>query len=253
MNIVILEDEELASDRLQSLIQEVEPGAVVKAVLQSVESASEWFSGHEHPDLIFSDIQLLDGVSFDVFKTINVTKPIIFTTAYDQYAIKAFEHNSVDYLLKPVQKEKLANALAKYKSMTGKKEQTAVSYEQLLTHLMTGKASYKTRFMVRLGQKILSVPVDTIAYFYSESKLTYLVTSDGKRLPIDPTLEEIETQLDPALYFRANRQFVVRIDAIAEIHPYFKGRVKIKVSPDTEHEIVISSEKAPEFKKWLDR
>lgn len=252
LSILIIEDERLAADKLQQMIMELAPDAEVLAVLASVSSATEWLTDHDHPDVIFSDIQLLDGICFDIFRQVEVKKPVIFTTAYDQYAIQAFELNSIDYLLKPIQPERLSTSLEKLKTLSSNRDES-ISLKKLADYLAVQSVTYKSRFMVKVGQKILSVPVESVAYFCSESKLTFLVTGENKRYPLDQTLEELQQQLNPERFFRANRKFIVSIGAIAEIHPYFKGRIKIKVQPDSPEEIVISSERTPDFKMWLDR
>ncbi|MBT1701435.1 LytTR family DNA-binding domain-containing protein [Fulvivirgaceae bacterium PWU4] len=251
MNILILEDEKLASEKLERSLLEVEPQAHIVARLQTVASAVEWLRSHPHPDLIVTDIRLLDGLCFEIFEQVKVEKPVIFTTAYDQYAIKAFEVNSIDYLLKPVQQEKLKASLGKLKNLAPKP--AAIDYQEMLRLLKAAPAEYKSRFMVRLGQKIIALSADKIAYFFSENKLTYIVAKDGKRYPMDQPLEELMDVLDPRVFFRINRQFIITFDSIAEIHPYFKGRIKLLLNPKTEEEVVISSERTPEFKKWIDQ
>lgn len=249
MKILILEDENLASEKLQRTVLEIEPNTEVVGTLQSVSSAVEWLTRNPHPDLILSDIRLLDGLCFEIFRQVKTETPVIFTTAYDQYAIKAFEVNSIDYLLKPVQKEKLKAGLDKLKN----RQRSVPDYQEVLRILKSGQAEYKSRFMVRFGQKIVAVPVEKIAYFFSENKLTYIVTQDGKRYPADQPLDELALMLDPKVFFRANRQYMVGFASIAAIHPYFKGRVKLELNPQTADEIVISSERTPEFKKWIDQ
>lgn len=250
MTVLLLEDETLAAERLQNLLNELAPDVQVVAHLKSIESGVEWLQQNAHPDFILSDIRLLDGLCFEIFERVKVEKPVIFTTAYDQYAIKAFEVNSVDYLLKPIQEEKLKAALAKVKN---RNTTPPLDYQELLKLLKGGRSEYKTRFMAKLGQKIVAVPVEKIAYFFSENKLTFLVTNDQKRYPLDQPLDELIDVLDPAIFFRVNRQFIVTFQAIAEIHPYFKGRVKLQLNPPTTEEVVISSERTPEFKKWIDK
>ncbi|MCG8386727.1 MAG: LytTR family DNA-binding domain-containing protein [Cytophagales bacterium] len=251
MKILILEDETLAAEKIANLLKDIDDGVEIVGELKSIESAVEWFETHEAPGLIISDIRLLDGLSFEIFSQVDYKGPVIFTTAYDQYAIKAFEVNSIDYLLKPVQKDKLEASLHKFKDLS-KSGDHPVPYEDLLSIIQAQKKEYKSRFMIRSGQKILAVPVEKIAYFYSHNKLTYIVTHDQKKYPLDQPLEVIDPQLDPKLFFRANRQFIVKFDAIDEIHPYFKGRIKIDLKPAAEVDIVISSDKTPEFKRWLD-
>ena len=247
MKVLILEDETLAGQRVENLLAEIDSSIEVLTVLKSIDSATEWFTNNESPDLVLSDIRLLDGLSFQIFEEVNYKNPVIFTTAYDQYAIKAFEVNSIDYLLKPIQKEKLENALGKLQQ-----KDSSMPFDELKKMIAGNADHYKSRFMIRAGQKILAVPTEKIAYFYSANKLTYIVTPDDKRYPCDQTLEQIDQQLDPKVFFRANRKFIVKFDAIAEIHPYFKGRMKIEVAPTAEEDIVISADRTPLFKKWLD-
>jgi two-component system response regulator LytT len=249
MKVLILEDETLAADKLESTLSELQPEWQVVSRIKSIASAVEWLESNPHPDLIISDIRLLDGLCFEIFARVKVDKPVIFTTAYDQYAIRAFEVNSIDYLLKPVQKDKLKAALAKLQVP----KDAIPDYNEVLNYIKSNKTSYKSRFMVRLGQRIVAVTSEKIAYFYSESKLTYIVTLDGKKFPLDQPLDELMDLLDPKRFFRANRQFIVAFDSIAEIHPYFKGRIKIVLQPKSVEEIVISSDRTPEFKKWIDQ
>lgn len=253
MNILILEDEKLASDKLEKTLLEVEPGSRIVAILQTITAAVEWLKNNPHPDLIISDIKLLDGLSFEIFEQVKTDKPVIFTTAYDQYAIKAFEVNSIDYLLKPVQKDKLKTSLEKFRNLSAKPGTLQIDYQEVLNLLRAAPAEYKSRFMVRLGQKIIALPAEKIAYFFSESKLTYIVSKDGKRYPMDQPLEELTALLDPRIFFRINRQYIVTFESIAEIHPYFKGRIKLILNPKTDDDVVISSERTPEFKKWIDK
>lgn len=250
MKVLILEDETLAADKLESTLLEIQPDAQVVSRIKSISSAVEWLQNNPHPDVIISDIRLLDGLCFEIFSQVKVDKPVIFTTAYDQYAIRAFEVNSIDYLLKPVQKEKLQAALAKLQLP---KDPPFPDYSEVLNFIKSKQASYKSRFMVRLGQRIVAIPSEKIGYFYSENKLTYIVTLDNKKLPIDQPLDELIDLLDPKRFFRANRQFIVAFDSIAEIHPYFKGRIKIVLQPKSDDEVVISSDRTPEFKRWIDQ
>jgi two-component system response regulator LytT len=253
MKVVILEDETLAADKLENALKEIDSSIDVRARLKSVSSAVEWFNNNPHPDLIFSDIQLLDGLSFELFAQIKTEKPVIFTTAFDQYAIKAFDVNSLDYLLKPISNEKLEAALAKFRNRQPKVLPNSVDYKELAKLIKGDQAEYKSRFMVRLGQKIIAIPIEKVAYFFSENKLTYIFTKDGKKYPADQPLDELIDLLDPRIFFRANRQFIITFESIAEIHPYFKGRIKLTLTPNTTEEVVISSERSPEFKKWIDQ
>lgn len=254
MRVLILEDEKLAAERLEQLLRDVAPEAEVVALLPSVEAGRSWFAGNTAPDLILSDIRLLDGLSFQLFQEVVITAPVIFTTAYDQYAIRAFEVNSIDYLLKPIQSEKLRLAIEKARMRLQSVPEAQPSFQDLLKMLKSsGPSEYKSRFMVRLGQKIIAVPVEKVAYFFSENKLTFLVTHDQKKYPLDQPLDELVDLLNPQVFFRANRQFIVTFQSIAEIHPYFKGRIKLQLQPATTEEVVISSERSPDFKKWIDQ
>lgn len=253
MKVLVFEDEKLASERLVELIQEIKPEAEVIASLKSVEAGLLWLENNEEPDLLVSDIQLLDGSSFEIFDQHPIGCPVIFTTAYDEYAIKAFQVNSVDYLLKPIQKQKLAAALEKYEQRKPNDSSTALDIDKIREAIQGSNVQYKSRFLVKFGQRIKAIPVEQIAYFFSQDKLTYLMSFDGKKLPLDQTLEELEAVLDPKNYFRVNRKFIVHFDAVSDIHPYFKGRVKLDLQPDSSEEIVISSDKTPLFKQWLDQ
>jgi two-component system, LytTR family, response regulator LytT len=253
MTILILEDEKLAAEKLEKLIIEIDATCKILGKLASISSAVDWLTSNYPPDVIFSDIRLLDGLCFEIFEKVKVETPVIFTTAYDQYAIKAFEVNSIDYLLKPVQKEKLKNSLDKLKSRSKGSPAPSTDFQTVLKYLSEAKPEYKSRFMVRSGQKIAAIPTAKIAYFYSENKLTYIVTKDNKRYFHDQPLEELMDVLDPRIFFRINRQYIITFESIAEIHPYFKGRVKLILSPKDENEVIISAERTPDFKKWIDQ
>ena len=254
MKVLIFEDEKLASERLIELLKELRPEMEVVNSIKSVEAGVLWLENNELPDLIISDIQLLDGTSFEIFSQIEITCPVIFTTAYDQYAIKAFEVNSVDYLLKPIQSEKLKVALDKVGSKAPAAGSSAgLDIEQIRSLLKQEQPEYKSRFLVKVGQRIRAIPIEKVAYFFSRDKLTYIVNFEGQKFPIDQTLEEIDTLVNPKDFFRVNRKFVVHFNSVADIHPYFKGRVKLGLTPDIDEEIVVSSEKTPVFKRWLDQ
>lgn len=252
MKVLIFEDEKLASERLIEILKEIRPTIKVLSSLKSVEAGLLWLQNNEPPDLIISDIQLLDGTSFDIFSEVEVKCPVIFTTAYDQYAIKAFDVNSVDYLLKPISEDKLKAAIEKVEKKTNSAPSN-FNIEDLKGLLQNSRPEYKSRFLIKIGQKIRAIPVEKIAYFFTKDKMTYIVTFENQRLPMDHTLEEIDGMLDPKFFFRINRKFIVHFDAVRDIHPYFKGRIKLSVSPEIDEEIVISTEKTPPFKRWLDQ
>jgi two-component system response regulator LytT len=252
MRLLILEDETLAADRIRKMINEIDPSLEIVGEIKSIQQGKKWFDENDNPDLIISDIRLLDGLSFDLFKELKTETPIIFTTAYDQYAIKAFEVNSVDYLLKPIEKEKLSASIEKHKNRVAENKFPA-DFESLYDLIQHKSKTFKSRFLIRVGNKIVAVPVEKISYFFSQNKLTYIVTKEGKKLPTDQTLEVLEEQLNPQSFYRANRQFIISFESISEIHPYFKGRLKLELTPPAELELVVSAEKTPEFKSWLDQ
>ncbi|MCO6491239.1 MAG: response regulator transcription factor [Phaeodactylibacter sp.] len=246
MRILIIEDEDAAARRLQKLVKEIIPEAVMEEPLDSVEMVLNWMAKNEMPDLIFMDIHLADGSSFEVFNHVEVEKPVIFTTAYDQYAIQAFKVNAIDYLLKPIKRPELEQAIEKYRKWSGGGQ---VDYAQLARALQGEQ--FNRRFLIRIGQSIRVVEMKEAAYFYTESKITFVVTREGKRYPLDYSLEKLEEMADPQTFFRINRQFIVNIDAIREMYAYSKSRVKVELKPECELETIVSTERSPHFKKWL--
>lgn len=246
MKVLIIEDEAAAARRLANLIHEIDPSMEVVDQLDSIEGAVQWFEQRPMPDLIFMDIHLADGSSFEIFKFVKLEKPIIFTTAYDQYALQAFKVNAIDYLLKPLKKSELEQAIGKYRNLQKPLE---MNYQALANSLQTDK--YNTRFLIRFGQNIKVVEFRDAAYFYTEDKITFIVTKEGKRYPVEPSLEKLEEMADPRAFFRINRQFIVNIESIKEMYAYSKSRVKLLLSPPTDKETVVSTERSPAFKKWL--
>ncbi len=254
MKILIIEDEKLAAEKLANLLQQVQPAAEVLSIQDSIDGSVAWLKENGCPDLVISDIHLIDGLSFNIFAQVKMSCPIIFATAYEKYAIQAFEVNSIDYLLKPIQKDRLEQALNKYSKITKAPSQNQSELYQQFQKLLSDKnKNYKARFLCKLGNKIKSIPAQNIAYFYSKDKMTFLVDHNGQRLPVNNTLDEIDKMLDPDHFFRINRKYIAHFDAISEIHPYFKGRLKLKLQPTVEDDIVVSTEKSPVFKAWLDR
>lgn len=246
MNIVLIEDEKPAGTRITKLIKEINPGAKIIAQLDSVQSAKEWFSKNPSPDLILLDIQLADGTAFDLLKLITIDCPIIFTTAFDKYAIEAFKANSIDYLLKPIKKEELANALKKleeYKNIFSSSAATPASTPQ--------PNEYKKRFIIRFGEHIKTLPVESVSYFLSENKNTFARTFDGMKYPMDHNLDALEQMLNMQDFFRINRQFLINIKAIDEMKVYTKARVIVRLNPPVKEPPIVSSERAADFKLWL--
>jgi len=254
MKALIIEDEYPAAERLEKMIQKVDDSIEIIGVLDSIASAGKWLSDHALPDLIFSDIQLSDGLSFQIFETFSVEAPIIFTTSYDEYAIKAFKVKSIDYLLKPIKLQELEVAIGKFKAMRQAFSPTdyALKIESLLDNLQTSGKKYKTRFLVKQHDQLVPVSHEEIAYFVTANELVCLVRKDGRQFLVDYTLEELERQLDPQYFFRLNRQFIAAMPAITKIHTYFNGKLKLELKPDTSQEVIVSREKAQVFKEWME-
>jgi DNA-binding LytR/AlgR family response regulator len=253
MKILIIEDEAPAARRLVSLIRGTEPGADILDTIDSVQSAVKWLQTHRSPDLIFMDIQLADGLSFDIFSQVEVQAPVIFTTAYDEYALKAFKVNSVDYLLKPIEPEELHNSLLKLQKM---RDQFASPLDQqvlrsLVQSLQPGQPQFKNRFLVRFADKLVFIQAEDIAYFRAEDKYVFILTRENKKYPLDHTLDELDSLLDPAIFFRLNRQFIANLRSIQSIHSYFNGKLKLHLQPAPEEEVTVSRERSAAFKKWL--
>lgn len=255
MKILIIEDEALAAERLTSLIHRYDSTIQITEVLPSVESAIAWFNSHSQPDLLLVDIQLSDGLCFEIFRTVQVICPVIFTTSYDQYALEAFDVNSISYLLKPVKYQQLVHSLNKLEELkkTLSRQTNLPDIESIIKKIATGSDKYKSRFLVKNGINLRAVKTSEIAYFFSEQKISMLMTVAGQKFPVDYSLEEIEMMLNPDAFFRISRKFIVHIDAVKAIHPYFKGRLKVEVQPETQQEIIISSDRTPGFKEWLDK
>ncbi len=248
MKVVIIEDEQIASSYLEKLIKEYDPSIQIIKKLDSVEASVAWLSAN-NADLLFVDIHLADDISFRIFEQIEITTPLIFTTAYDQYAIKAFKVNSIDYLLKPIVKEELFRALDKYKSLNAQ----SIDFKELMKSISSQQAKYQERFLVSTGQKLISVHIDSIAYFYSDQKLTFLTDIDGKQFIVENSLDKLESLLDPKNFFRINRQFIISFAAIRNMIAYSKSRVKIFLEPATDKEVIVSVERSSSFKEWLNK
>jgi len=249
MIIVIIEDERPAANRLIRLLEAHFVGDDFVQGLDSVKKSIQWFSKNPAPDLIFCDIQLADGISFEIFEQVKLSTPIIFTTAYDQYAIKAFQVNAIDYLLKPVDPEELARSISKFKANQLKQ---SLDFEAIKAMLAPKVANFKTRFLVKYGEKIQSIAVEEIAFLYSEARVTFLQTTSGKQFVLDQTLEQVESQVDPALFFRLNRKYLCSFPSISEIFTYSNSRLKVKLNNCSDEDILISREKTADFKTWLD-
>ncbi len=254
-NVIIVEDEMHSAQMLESMVNELRPEWNVIDTFDSVEDTVNWLKNNEQPNLIFLDIQLSDGISFSIFDKVDVDCGVIFTTAYDEYAVKAFKLNSVDYILKPIKKDHLLVAIEKLESIIKKFEPNpseTPDYKDILSGLKNGINPYRKRFLVSKRDAFFSIPVTEIAYIYFESKLTYAVTFENKEHIINFTLDKLEEELDPSMFIRANRQAIVNMNAIHSLENYFGGKLIVKLLPQFDEKFVISRAKASIFKNWLD-
>ena len=252
MNVLIIEDESLAVERLRELLQEVDVVTQVVGVTGSVQASVNWLQSQPKPDLILMDIELSDGQSFSIFDQIPVESPVIFTTSYDEYAIRAFKVNSIDYLLKPVSREDLNAALLKLKNFGAHLPAYATpAIEQLLHQLRHNGNEYRDRFLVKSGQRFFSIETENIAYFYYHNRVTFLKTWDKKTYYIDYILDELENMLSPKQFFRANRQLLIHIKSVKDIGLDLNGKLKLTLHPPIEEEVLVSRERSLDFKVWM--
>ncbi len=250
MDVLIIEDEQVASRRLEQLLIQIDPSISVLAKYATIRDSVEWLGEHS-PDLIFSDIQLSDGLSFRIFEQVEVNTPVIFTTAYDQYAIKAFEVNSIDYLLKPIEKEKLAQALEKYHSLNPPGDKSSIDLDSLHKAFIEIDQLYKKRFMIMIGPKVKVIEVEDIAYFHVQDKNVFIKTKANQSLAIDHSLDKLEEMLDPSLFFRINRKYIVHLHSIESMYTLSKSRMKLTLTPTADEDIYLSFNRSRSFKNWL--
>lgn len=250
MTVIIVEDEKPAARLLQRKLARL--GIQAGTMLHSVEEAVEWFTHNPHPDLIFLDIQLSDGLSFEIFEAVPIKSAIIFTTAYDEYALRAFKLNSIDYLLKPIDEDDLEAAVNKYRQRAPQPQAPALDFDQI-RRMLSGSAekTYKKRFTIKMGQHLKMVNVEDAECFYSENKGTYIHTADNRDYLLETTLEQLENELDPAEFFRVSRKFIVSMKAIKDIVVYTNSRLKVILPSYKEDEVIVSRERVAEFKEWL--
>ncbi len=257
MKILIVEDEDLAVRKLQKTLSEVDPEAKVVGVTESIQTTVDWLENNPSPDLILMDIELADGQSFEIFSRIEVKSPVVFTTSYDEYALKAFKVNSVDYLLKPVQKDELESALQKYRQMKGLYTPSTSAQDFNIDTLVKELQQklqvkeFRKRFLVKHAQKLVSIEIDEIAYFFSDGRLNFFKTYDNKKFVVDYTMDELEEMLDPDRYFRISRSFYISVESVSQIHDYFGNRLLLHLKPDVDKEALVSREKVSDFKKWM--
>lgn len=249
MKVLIIEDEPLAAKRLIRLLREVEPTVEIAEVLQGVNETIDWLQKGE-ADLIFLDIHLSDGNSFSIFEQVEIKSPVIFVTAFDQYAVQAFRVNSIDYLLKPIEQEELADSMQRYHN-----QQLLIQPQQIIDMFgsITQQQDYQKRFIVTSGDKIKSVQIEEVAYFFGQQKYVFLITGDNRKYIIDYTLGKLEEKLDPDRFFRINRQFIISFEAITNMFTYSKSRIKVELEPEPELEAIVSIDKSKKFKDWLNR
>lgn len=253
MRLIIIEDERPAASRLQKLLQDAEPAAEVLDVIDTVEDAASWFAGGQALDLAFMDIQLADGLSFDIFKQVEVTMPVIFTTAFDQYALRAFKSNGIDYLLKPVDPADLRRALDKFKRMQAAPV-APPALDTLMRLVQEARAPrrYRERFLIKQGEQLRYVPTADAAYFQADAGYVSLVTHEGQRLLLDQSLELIAQELDPHAFFQISRQCIVSLPSIAKIHTWHNSRLRLDLNPPSKQEVIVSRDRVKDFKGWLD-
>jgi two-component system LytT family response regulator len=255
MKVLIIEDETLAAKRIRKMVEELEEKIEIVGVTDSIESSVSYLKNNPHPDLILMDIELADGQSFEIFNQVDVKSTIIFTTAYDEYAIRAFKVNSIDYLLKPITQEDLKRGIDKFKQWSGAHQDTSAPKLDLDSIVMALREqhiqAYKRRFLVKQGQKYIPLDVQDIAYFYTEDKVSFIKTYSDQRYVVDHSLDELEQLLDPVYFFRANRQFIVSPKSLDGIHNHFNGKLKINLKPLVSEEVYVSRERAADFRAWL--
>jgi DNA-binding LytR/AlgR family response regulator len=258
MKILIIEDEDLAVKKLRKTLSSLETESEVVGVADSIQSSLNWLESNDAPDLILMDIELSDGQSFEIFNRTDVKSPVVFTTSYDEYALKAFKVNSIDYLLKPIQKEDLQAALNKYqefKSQFGnhKESNPNMNMDNLVKALQKKLQlkEFRKRFLVKHGQKLVSVETEEIAYFFSDGRLNFFKTYDNRKFIVDYTMDELEDMLDPDRYFRISRSFYIAVDSVEQINDYFGNRLILHLKPPVDKEALVSREKVTEFKKWM--
>lgn len=250
MQAVIIEDEKLSAEHLEYLLTSLSDDIEVIQILSSVQQANSWFEKNALPDVLFVDIKLTDGTGFDILDNIKNLPPTVFTTAYDNYAIKAFKYNGIDYLLKPINKKDLKKTLDKWEAQKSQMVNSLQASQQLLKSLI--KKDYKKRFLIKIGEQYQVVETGQIAYVFSEDGLTFLMTNNAQKYPVDFSLDQLEDMIDPLQFFRINRKMLVTLEAVEQIHAYFNSRLLLKLFPPMEAEVIVSRDRVGAFKKWMD-
>jgi DNA-binding LytR/AlgR family response regulator len=254
MKVLIIEDEAPAAARLERLLKKYDPEIVVLDTLDSVKRAVRWLGNVANkPEIIFMDIQLADGLSFEIFEYADIQVPVIFTTAFDEYALKAFKVNSVDYLLKPIDEDELADSFKKLERLTSQKTSKDDMLKQIQDAMAMMNNAFKERFIIKIGEHIKSVAVDEMLFFFSRNKATFCCLGENKNYLLDYSLEQVEGMVDPRRFFRINRQYHISLDAIQDIISYSNSRLRIELKGSTDKDIIVSRDRVNEFKEWLDR
>lgn len=253
MKVLIIEDEKAASKRISSLLRQLDPQLEITAILDTVKQSVRWFRENPSPELTFMDVQLADGLSFDIFEQLEVSSPVIFTTAYDQYAIKAFKVNSIDYLLKPIDPEELRSALEKFKKLYHEGQQTQINLHQIQQTIKALTQQYKSRFIVKVGEHIKAVQVENVLYFCSREKMVYMHTNDRRHYIIDLSLDHLEDSLDPKIFFRISRKYLISIQSIVDIITYSGSRLRLILQQSEDRDVLVSRDRVADFKTWLDQ
>lgn len=257
MKVLIIEDELSAQQELKRMLNQIRPDIIILEYIDSIEESIEWLQSNDEPDLIFLDVQLSDGLSFEIFQQVEVKTPIIFTTAFDQYAVQAFKLNSIDYLLKPIEKEELESSLKKFDELQDKiqpRQSLVIDQDQIKQLFQSNlNKDYKKRFIIKSGERLRHVSVEDIAYFYSEDDYTYLVAKENAKFIIAFKLDELLNLLDPNDFFRVSRKYITNIHSIKVVNKYFNSRLELILEPPTKDQILISRVRVPEFMKWLER
>lgn len=256
LKVLIIEDEKPAQRLLKDTLQELSFDTEVVACLNSIKSTVEWFHNNKHPEIVLLDIQLSDGLSFEIFKQVKIESMIIFTTAYDEYAMQAFKVNSLDYLLKPIEKDELQVAFEKYHQYNKQfiqEKNSSIDFTELASLIRNEKPEYRKRFLIQSNESFFHLPVEQIALFYSMQGITFIVTFEKREYPVNFSLENLKEQLNPDHFFKVNRQNIINIESIKRVHSYFNGKLKLETQLAHSEEIVVGKDKAAAFRRWLDR
>jgi len=256
MKIAIIEDEIPAQRLMKDMLEKIDPKIEIVGCFKSVKSTVEWFSNNPHPDIALFDIQLADGLSFQIFDQVKIQSMVIFTTAFDEYTLQAFKVNSLDYLLKPIDQDEMQQALGKYETYRQRffsEKNSSINFHDIVSAIQNAQPNYRKRFLIHTNESFFHLPVEQIAWFYSQQKITFAVTNDQHEYPIEFSLENLKEQLNPDEFFKINRNYIIRINAIKRIHSYFQGKLVLDVEPSPSEKIIVGKDKAHEFRQWLNR